>query len=391
METTLLPAPTVPAPGKPAVSAADATGAAGMESAPAASSATAQLSEAEILAAFLGEVGDETPQARTPKPEGKAGKKLEPAPTKDAVADADADALEEEDSEGEPDQEQEREGGEKPKERGHLGHLVDALLKDPENENIRKRVEDLLGKPAQLNAQIKELQAQLKETQGPPVVSVAAQAGEPLGHVTSLAQLEQEVAMATAWEEWCEEHPEGGQYDPKNPEATLTEAEVKAQLRLAKAVQRAAPAREKYLGKVQEVRQGLRETHPELFEKDSGLLGEVSELLKQGRVTSRNPDYLQDALDLLEGRQARMKRAKGIKTVELDTQAAAARGGAPEKAAATTTRSAPAGGGATRQPALKPGGKGLDVAAAKERAQKGDTRAEGELLDAFVNQGAGRN
>jgi hypothetical protein len=351
----------------------------------AAETSTEQLDADAIAAQFLGTgAGDaRTDATKTKGPEegstaddGEGGEddKSETGSADDAGgADPEADPDEEAGNEGE-----DADLGADPANKGPLSHLLDAYAKNPEDPKIRKRLEKILGESPRLKQELKELKEQVGKTETLPAVVVPASASSPLAHVGSVEQLEAEVQMAESWVEWCEENPDGGQYDPKNKEAVLDADGVKAQLRASRAVLRAEAGRRDWLVKLEANRAKLKATHPELFKKDSPELKALLQPVLDGRVTIAHPDYMQDLLDLQRGRREREEEARGIKKVVLDTgkakkAAAAAKPGGAEEA--TDQRPGAAGGGATKKPALRPAGAGEDLATLRKRSEEGDQRA----------------
>lgn len=356
MPAPTTPASPVPSSGAKADTSTAATGADLSDVTPTVAQPAAQLDESALMRAFLGEA-DEAPQGDT-QPD---------APDPDAAPDAGEEPAE--------DPEHPAATG------GQLDHLIDALVKDPENHAIRKRVSKLLAEPAKLKSTIKELEAQVKEAGAPPVFVAPPSPNDPLAHVTTPAQLHTALSNAEAWEAWCEDHPDGGEVTPWNDESYLDADEVRARLRSARAQLRAAPAKQEWLKQFEQTRANLREHAPELFEKDSDLQKEVLAIFNEGRISPHHASHWQDAVDLVEGRRSRLEREQGITRIKLDPKTAAAKAAASSVSA---PRPGPNPGTGTKLPATRPATAGSDLGALKQRAAKGDQAAQASLIDAFV-------
>lgn len=358
-----------PLSGAAAAIPADATGAGTAEVTPAAGTHASQPDADALARAFLGEAHGNPDAATATPPEGQ-----EP----------DAGSAEAADDAGESPEPETAEHS--APEKGKLDHLLDAFAKDPDNEGIRKRLNKILGESPRLKQALADAEKKLKDSSGPPVVVAPAHAADPLAGVGSMAELQTAVRNAEQWEAWCEDHPEGGNLNPKDDSSYLSPEDVRAQLRAARTLLRAAPARTDWLKQLEANREKLRADVPELFEADSPLLNQAVALLKEGRVTAAHPDYMQDALDLLEGRRARQEREKGIKTVKLAP--AAAKQAAGNTGSPASHRPAPQTGAVTKAPATRPASAGADIAALRKRAEAGDQKASDDLARAFMDAAA---
>ncbi len=369
-----LPANTVPTSGKSAAPSAEATGAGDAESQPIASTPSTERTEAQIMEQFLADATDSTPQAETSPPE------------------------ENEEHEGTDDAPKAGDGTQGGEESGQLDHLIDALVKDPENEKIRTRISKILGESPHLKQQVKDLTAKLQDSEGPPiVVRDAPTADDPLAQIGTEADLvnAQKQARITkdnaqAWVDWLTDNRDGG-IPPGSKEELDAEAiraklaEARSQVRWASSILEAVPEKQAWLKKYGETRAALRESNPELFAKDSPELADVVQLVQSGTIDTRDPEYMRHALDLLEGRKARQDRERGIKTLKLDPKQAGKTAAQQQQ----TQRPGPQGGagGVTKGASVRPAGAGQDVAAVKQQAEKGSQKARATLIDIFATQG----
>ena len=342
------------------VNSAEATGAELADVMPAAGVSLKQEDADALARAFLG--ADPTPQADETLPE-------EQEPNAEAEAEATAEI-------STPDNPAESDDHPQSK----LDHLIDKLAKDPENKDIRKRIAKILDESPRLKSQLAEAQKKL-EASALPVVVAPPTATDPLSDIGSMTDLQETLQRAEQWEAWCEDHPEGGNTNPKDDKTYLSPEEVKAQLRQARSVLRAAPQRAEWIKKLEATRETLRASAPELFQKDSPLLTEAIALVKEGRISSRNPDYMLDALDLIEGRRIRQEREKGITRVKLAPAKPQAASGST---ASASQRPAPTSGAVTKAPATRPASAGADIAALSTSASKGNQKAADELARAFL-------
>lgn len=353
------------------------------------------------MEAFLAKEDATTNQEATPQP----GEHDDPNPAPEAGA-TDADSAEAQDPGAEgaasntetQDDQAEHGDPQAPAKKGQLDHLLEAYAKDPTNEGIRKRIAGILGESPRLKQQIKELTDQLSEAKGPPIVVAPPSPADPLAHVATQADLDQALskaesadANAQAWIDWLTMNPDGGK--PEGMKEELSREEVRQKLaeardvqRSARAVLKAAPSKEKWLKDYAATRAAVKEQHPEFFSEGNADAGEITKLLQEGRITTRHGDYVQDALDLLEGRRARLERQQGKVMIKLDPKAAA-----PEAAGATQTpqkRPTSQAGTGTRTPGARPAGAGADVAGLRKRIAEGDRTAGDSMARAFLESAA---
>lgn len=306
--------------------------------------------------------------------------------------------------EGDDSNTDEQDDGSKPPAGGQLDHLIEAVLKLPEDERkdspAYRRLSKIMGEPAALKRQLAEATGKLKDAQGPPVVVRTATGADPWAGVATeadftrgVSQMKAAKANSEAWIDWCTDNKEGGV--PPGADADkgyLDDAAVKTLLqnarshvRWAKSALEAAPAKQAWLKQMSETRTALRESNPELFEKDNPELAAAVKLLEEGRIGTEHPDYMRDALDLLAGRRLREEQQRGVKSVKLDTKAAAAKA-ARNGSESSQARPGPQGAApGTRSPAARPASAGSDLDAAKKKAQAGDTKSLAMLIDAFAS------
>jgi hypothetical protein len=389
-----LPASTVPASGTSAASAAGATGAASAESQSTANPQETQLDQAAIMAAFLGETPEESPQAATTQP----GQESDSSTAPDAGATPDGEGEESETVEN-PTQDNPVEHGDlnaplDDKKKYPIDHLLERLKKNPDDPKLLKRLREFPVEAAKLKTQLEEATAKLADADGPPVMVQQAQAEDPLANVANVTQLHETVTQAKAskansqaWVDWCLKNRDGG--TPPGHKAGMdaeqvaeTLSEEMARIRQADRFIEAAPAKMDFFTKQASTREVLRKSRPELFIKDSPELAECITLFKEGRVNASLPDSMQDAADMAEGRRARQEREKGITTVKLQP---------PNKGAASAAqgqqaqRPGPQGGAAGgKAPAMKPAGAGADVVGLRKRIEAGDRKAGDDMARAFL-------
>lgn len=398
---------TIPDSGNPAALAPGSSheglpGSAGAESPHAAKSPAKELSSSEILDAWLAGTDGAKDDAATPPP-GDEG-------TESAAADAaDEEGEQAEDlqhSAGDDSNTDKDEQDDDPKPAGQLDHLIDAVLKAPAEQRkdspAYKRLSKIMGEPAALKRQLAEATGKLKDAQGPPIVVRTASEADPWAAVATeadftkgLSQVKASKANAEQWIDWCQDNKEGGAPPGADPDkGYLDEAAVKAllnqsrsYLRWANSTLEAAPAKQAWLKQMSETRTALLQSNPELFEKDNPELAAAVQLLEEGRISTTHPDYMRDALDLLAGRRLREEEQRGVKSVKLDTKAAAAKA-AGGKSGSESSQSRPGPQGAapgTRSPAARPASAGTDLEATKKKAQAGDTKSLAVLIDAFAS------
>jgi hypothetical protein len=374
------------------------TGGAGAASTPVAKPSNTERSESEILNQFLADLAEETPEAQTTPPDGDHEEGTNPE-------DPEAGSTTEEVVEGAESTSPDTPNGKAADDpKGHLAHLIDAILKDPEKTDSAayKRAVKILGEPATLKQELAEARAKLAEVNGPPVVVREPSAEEPLAHIATVEQLQQELrtaqgykANAEAWIEWLGDNKEGGtppgHKEPLDADTVREKlAEARGILRAANARIEAAPSKKEWLAKYGETRKAIVERRPELLEKGNAEMAEAVKLITEGRVGSAHAEHIQDALDLLRGRRDRLEEEQGVKKVKVDgkavaTKAAAPGNGAGAKSSTTSNaRPGPQGGGVTRGLANRPAGAGYDLKALKEAKAKGDPAALGKLIDAFA-------
>lgn len=344
-----------------------------------------ELSKAETIALFM-----------APDPEAPAaGAKG----TKPAEADPEADPESEEDEHLDPEVDVETDPEEDPDadtdteidpevdpETEGLGHLEKGLLKalaGDEHKGLRKRMSSIFKQNKGFKEEIATLKATVEGGQAAPVV-LQGVPEVPLGHVATAADLDKLVEAAELWLEWCEENPEGGA--PPGVEKELTKEDVKSYKNGAKQTLKQVPARREYLQKYQTTHAALVKEHPDLAKPDSALRKQAEEVLKGNPALVASPTYLQDVMDLLEGRRLREERAKGIKYVKVDAKTPAK--GKEEPAAPGARKPAAGTGSVTPQrPAPNGAAKGggvADLKTLRAQAAQGNASAKKALAEQFM-------
>lgn len=402
--STQPPAITPPSSGKTATLSSDATGGKGAESMTAAHAAETEPVDAEAVALqFLGEEPEGARTDATKKTKPPAAKKPgDQTPKKDATTAeaADGEHEEEEEEGGEQELEEESEETETTTEdeeehenedeaeqaaMSRLDNLVDALVKNPDSPGARKRLLKAMVENPKLKREVEDLKAKQGTTETLPPIVLPASSADPLAHVATVAQLEQEIQQADAWIAWCEENPDGGQYNPKDKDAVYDADQVKAQLRHSRAVLRGENGKRGHLTKVAANQEKLRVSHPQLFKKDSPELAALLKPAREGELSPSHPDYVMTLLDLQRGRKEREDEAKGIKKVVLNPKkAAAAAKTAGEAGGKQQQRPGAAGGGVNKAPALRPASAAEDLATLRKRSSEGDRNAGNKIAEMFL-------
>ncbi len=180
-----------------------------------------------------------------------------------------------------------------------------------EPEWFQKRINKLTRARREAEERVERLESQIRELQEKtPEPAAQVESSSPFSSVWDEKSWSAEMNKALAIEEWCEDHPEGGELGGRE----LTAEQVKQVARNVRRAMRVdAPARKEFIRQHSELDPVATSIYPWWNDRSSELHNMAQNLVREFPALKTRPDYKIIVGDYILGLKTRMSAANGKK------------------------------------------------------------------------------